>query len=56
MVFYIVMYVVVENIFVGFFIMFLVKELKWSSYEGSYIIFGYWVVFVMGRFLGIFFV
>lgn len=45
MVFYIAMYVAVENTFAGFLTTFLVKELKWSSYEGSYITSGHWGYF-----------
>lgn len=56
MVFYIAMYVAVENTFAGFLTTFLVKELNWSSYEGSYITSGHWAAFATGRFLGIFLV
>lgn len=56
MVFYIAMYVAVENTFAGFLTTFLVKELNWGSYQGSYITSGHWAAFATGRFFGIFLV
>lgn len=56
MVFYIAMYVAVENTFAGFLTTFLVKELSWSNYQGSYITSGHWAAFATGRFFVIFLV